>query len=75
MVRDKRYVEAQREELPCEEEEQVEEDVQHVLGQHQRVQAVALVDRVLVVGLELVKRDDLREEDDGLRDMSAHDRT
>ena len=60
MVADEGRVEDDREPFSGDEEEQIEEDVQDVLGQHQRVQAVALVDRVLVVGLQLVERNDLK---------------
>jgi hypothetical protein len=60
VVADEGRVEDDREPFSGDEEEQIEEDVQDVLGQHQRVQAVALVDRVLVVGLQLVERNDLK---------------
>ncbi len=60
MVADEGRVEDDREPFSGDEEEQIEEDVQDVLGQHKRVQAVALVDRVLVVGLQLVERNDLK---------------
>ncbi len=60
VVGDERHVQEEGEELPREEEEEVEEDVQDVLREHQRVQAVALVDGVLVVRLQLVEGDDLK---------------
>jgi len=60
VVADEGRVEDDREPFSGDEEEQIEEDVQDVLGQHKRVQAVALVDRVLVVGLQLVERNDLK---------------
>jgi hypothetical protein len=60
VVADEGRVEDDREPFSGDEEEQIEEDVQDVLGQHQRVQAVALVDWVLVVGLQLVERNDLK---------------
>ncbi len=60
MVSDEWDVEAEREEFPGDEEEHVEKHVQGVLGEHERVQAVALIDGVLIVGLQLVERDDLR---------------
>ena len=62
MIGDERDVETEREPFLGEEEEDVEEHVEDVLGQHQGVQAVALVDRVLVVRLQLVERDDLEWE-------------
>ena len=52
MIGDERDVETEREPFLGEEEEDVEEHVEDVLGQHQRVQAVALIDRVLVVRLQ-----------------------
>jgi hypothetical protein len=60
VVADEGRVEDDREPFSGDEEEQIEEDVQDVLGQHQRVQAVALVDRVLVVGLQFVESDNLK---------------
>ena len=60
VVPDEGDVEKEGEELARDEEEGVEEDVEDVLGEDERVEAVALVDRVLVVGLQLVERDDLR---------------
>ena len=53
-------VEGQAEELSGDEEQKVEEDVHDVLGQDQGVQAVALVYRILVVSLQLVKSNDLQ---------------
>ena len=59
VVADEGDVEEEWEELSADEEEGVEEDVEDVLGEDERVEAVALVDRVLVVRLELVEGDDL----------------
>ena len=59
VVSDEGDVEEEGEELSGDEEEGVEEDVQDVLGEDERVEAVALVYRVLVVRLQLVERDDL----------------
>lgn len=61
VVGDEGRVDAEGEPLAGEEEEDVEEDVQDVLGQDEGVERVALVDRVLVVRLQLVERDDLKE--------------
>ena len=60
MIGDEREVETQREPFSGDQEQKVEEDVQDVLGQDQRVQRVALIDRVLVIRLQLIKRDDLK---------------
>ena len=51
VVADEGDVEEEGEELAGDEEKRVEEDVEDVLGQDERVEAVALVDRVLVVRL------------------------
>ena len=59
VVSDEGDVEEEGEELSGDEEEGVEEDVQDVLWEDERVEAVALVYRVLVVRLQLVERDDL----------------
>ena len=59
VVSDEGDVEEEGEELSGDEEEGVEEDVQDVLWEDERVEAVALVDRVLVVRLQLVESDDL----------------
>ena len=55
VVADEGDVEKEGEELSGDEEKRVEEDVEDVLGQHERVEAVALVDRALVVRLQLVE--------------------
>ena len=52
-------VEEEGEELAGDEEQRVE-DVENIFRQHERVEAVALVDGVLVVGLQLVESDDLK---------------
>jgi len=75
VVSDERQVQEQREELSGHQEQEVEEDVHHILGQHQRVQAVALVDRVLVVRLKLVERDYVEngEKDEESVEDESHD--
>jgi len=60
MVGDEGRIEEQGEPLPAEEEQQVEEDVQHILRQHQRVQTVALINGILVVRLQFIKRDNMK---------------
>ena len=55
MVADEGSIEDEREPLARQEEEEVEEDVQEVFRQDERVEAVALVDRVLVVRLQFVE--------------------
>ena len=55
MVGYERSVKRNTEPLPRHQEEDVEEDVQDVLWEHQGVEARALVDRILVICLQLVK--------------------
>ena len=55
----KRGVEGDAEPLPRHEEEDIEEDVEDVLRKHQGVQAGALVDRILVICLQLVEGNNL----------------
>ena len=59
VVGDERSVERNTEPLPRHQEKDVEEDVQDVLGEHQGVEAGALVDRILVICLQLVECDNL----------------
>ena len=59
MVGDERSVERNTEPLPRHQEKDVEEDVQDVLWEHQGVEAGALVDRILVICLQLVECDNL----------------
>ena len=60
MVGNKRSIESDAEPLPRKEEEDVEQNMEEILGQHQGVQTGALVYRILVVGLQLIKSDDLQ---------------
>ena len=55
MVGDQGDVEEEGEPLPGKQEQNVDEHMQRVLGEHQRVQARALVDGGLVVSLQLIK--------------------
>ena len=55
MVGDQGDVEEEGEPLPGKQEQNVDQHMQRVLGQHQRVQARALVYGVLVVSLQLVE--------------------
>ena len=51
MVSNEGYVEENCEPFPSKEEENVDEDVEEILWEHQWVQAVTLVNWVLVIGL------------------------
>ena len=53
-------IESDAEPLPRKEEEDVEQNMEEILGQHQGVKTGALVYRILVVGLQLIKSDDLQ---------------
>ena len=59
VVCDERDVEDEGEPLSTDKEEKVEEEVKDILGKDKGVETGALVDRILVVGLQLVERDDL----------------
>ena len=61
VVCDERNVEDEGEPLATDKEEEVEEEVKDILGKDKGVETGALVDRILVVGLQLVERDDLRQ--------------
>ena len=53
-------IESDAEPLPGKEEEDVEENMEDVLRQHQRVETGALVYRILVVSFQLIKSNDLQ---------------
>ena len=55
VVGQEREVDGHCQPLASQQEEDSQGCMQQVLGQHQRVQAAALVDGVLVVSLQLVK--------------------
>ena len=60
MIGKKRNIQQQGEPFASEEEENIEEDMQEVLGENKRVQTGALVNRVLVVSPQLVKSNYLK---------------
>lgn len=53
------YVETEGEPLSSKQEHDVEDDVESILWQHQRIQTITLVNGVLVVCLQFIKRDDV----------------
>ena len=55
MVGDEGDVEEECEPLPGKQKQNIDQHVQRILGEHQRVQAGALVYGVLVVSLQLVE--------------------
>ena len=60
MIGHQRSIEKDAEPLPCNEEEEVEENMEDVFREHQRVQTGALVNRILVVSFQLIKSNDLQ---------------
>ena len=60
MIGHQRSIESDAEPLPGKEEEDVEENMEDVLRQYQRVQTGALVYWILVVSFQLIKSNDLQ---------------
>ena len=60
MVSNEGNVEENGEPFPSKQEENVDEDVEEVLWEHQWVQAVTLVNWVLVISLQFIKRNNLK---------------
>ena len=60
VISDEWSVENETKPLPGQQEEEVEQAVEDVLRQHQRVQTGALVYRILVVSFQLIKSNDLQ---------------
>ena len=60
MIGHQRSIEKDAEPLPCNEEEEVEENMEDVFREYQRVQTGALVYRILVVSFQLIKSNDLQ---------------
>ena len=65
MVSDERYVEENGEPFPSKQEEKVDEDVEEVLREDQWIQAVTLVNWVLVIRLEFIKSNNLKHKYSG----------
>ena len=61
MISNEWNVEEDGEPFPSKQEENVDEDVEEVLWEHQWVQAVTLVNWVLVIGLQFIKRNNLNQ--------------
>ena len=61
MVCDEGYVEENGEPLPCKQEEEVDDDVEDVLREDKWIQAVTLVNWVLVICLQFIKSNDLKK--------------
>ena len=65
MVSNERYVEENGEPFPSKQEEKVDEDVEEVLREDQWIQAVTLVNWVLVIRLEFIKSNNLKHKYSG----------
>ena len=61
VVSNERYVEENGEPLPCKQEEEVDDDVEDVLREDKWIQAVTLVNWVLVICLQFIKSYDLKQ--------------
>lgn len=75
VVRNQWNVDGQREPLSGKEEQQIEQHMQRILRQHQRIQRVALIDRIFVIRLQLVERNhvEYREKDEKCIDDQCRD--
>ena len=60
MIADEWSIDEERKPFSGQQEEEIEEEMEKVLGQDERIQTIALVDGVFVVGLKLIKWDDLK---------------
>ena len=61
VVSNEGYVEEYGEPLPCKQEEEVDDDVEDVLREDKWIQAVTLVNWVLVICLQFIKSNDLKQ--------------
>ena len=59
MVSNQRNVQCKRQPFTSDKKEDVEKGMQYILWQHQRIETVALINRILVVGLELIESNNL----------------
>lgn len=75
VVRNQWNVYGQREPLSGKQEQQIEQHMQRILGQHQRIERIALVDRIFVVRLQLIERNHVkyREKDEKCIDDQCRD--
>ena len=62
MVSNERYVEENSKPFPSKQEEKVDEDVEDVLREDQWIQAVTLVNWVLVICLQFIKSNNLKQQ-------------
>lgn len=62
MIGNQRDIQCKRQPLASDKKEDVEKSVKNILWKHQRIEAVALIDRILIVRLQLVESNNLRNE-------------
>lgn len=74
MVRNQGNVDGQREPFPGKQEQQVEQQMKHIFRQNERIQRVALINRVLVVRFQLIEGNHMeyREKDQKCVDDQGH---
>lgn len=74
MVDDEREVEEDGEPFTGEQEDEVEENVNQILREDERIQSVALIDRILEICLQFVESDhmeDSEEDEEGVQDQGC----
>jgi len=72
MIGNERHVDEEADPFSRQEEEEVEEEVDNVLRENQRVKSITLIDRVLEVRLEFVESnhmEDGKEDQEGIQDQ------
>ena len=62
VVRYEWEVEEYREPFPSQEEENIYQDMENILWQNQRIQTVALIDRIFVISFKLIESNNLKHE-------------
>ena len=62
VVRYEWKVEEYREPFPSQEEENIYQDMENILWQNQRIQTVALIDRIFVISFKLIESNNLKHE-------------
>ena len=73
MIGNERDVDQERNPFSCDQEKQVEENVDKILRQDQRIKSITLIDRILEVRLQFVKSDDMEdseEDEEGIQNQS-----
>lgn len=69
MVSDERDIEEDGEPFTSKEEDEIEEKMNKILGENERIQSVALVDWILEISLEFIKSNHMKhckEDEEGI---------